>query len=187
MKSLWSHRHEAAPQHRLGAAAYQYANVIGEVGEEEGIARLKDTSYKRVIEWMSKAWSTDQLKLPVFYRESLARLIVLEKFRNLIESNYELGTTVYTDHLPALFKSSLSNKGQLSEWRINEVQDLNSIVQTLYKKGPLLVLSDALSRCCQPETDLYDNDMPRKLAVLLGPATVKNRPELGFDVRGGYS
>jgi hypothetical protein len=40
-------------------------------------------------------------------------------------------------------------------------------VQTLYKKGPLLVLSDALSRCCQPETDLYDNDMPRKLAVLL--------------------
>ena len=89
----------------FGAAAYQYANVIGEVGEEEGIARLKDTSYKRVIEWMSKAWSTDQLKLPVFYRESLARLIVLEKFRNLIESNYELGTTVYTDHLPALFKS----------------------------------------------------------------------------------
>jgi hypothetical protein len=47
---------------RFGAAAYQYANVIGEVGEEEGIARLKDTSYKRVIEWMSKAWSTDQLK-----------------------------------------------------------------------------------------------------------------------------
>ena len=40
-------------------------------------------------------------------------------------------------------------------------------MQTLYKKGPLLVLSDALSRCCQPETDLYDNDMPRKLAVLL--------------------
>ena len=151
----------------FGAAAYQYSDVINAVGEEEGIARLKDTSYKRVVEWMSKAWSTDQLKLPVFYRESLARLIVLEKFRNLIESNYELGTTVYTDHLPALFKSSLSNKGQLSEWRINEVQDLNSIVQTLYKKGPLLVLSDALSRCCQPETDLYDNDMPRKLAVLL--------------------
>ena len=151
----------------FGAAAYQYADAINEIGEEEGIARLKDTSYKRVVEWMSKAWSTDQLKLPVFYRESLARLIVLEKFRNLIESNYEHGTTVYTDHLPALFKSSLSNKGQLSEWRINEVQDLNSIVQTLYKKGPLLVLSDALSRCCQPETDLYDNAMPRKLAVLL--------------------
>jgi hypothetical protein len=103
----------------------------------------------------------------VFYRESLARSIVLEKFRNLIESNYELGTTVYTDHLPALFKSSLSNKGQLSEWRINEVQDLNYIVPTLYKKGPPLVLSDALSRCCQPETGLCDNDMPRKLAVLL--------------------
>jgi hypothetical protein len=54
----------------FGAAAHQCANVIGEVGEEEGIARLKDTSYKRVAEWMSKAWSTDQLKLPVFYRES---------------------------------------------------------------------------------------------------------------------
>jgi hypothetical protein len=110
---------------------------------------------------MSKAWRTDQLKLPAFYRESLARLIVLEKFRNLIESNIDVGITVYTDHLPSLFKSSLSNKGQLSEWRINEVQDLNLIVQTLYKKGPTKVLSDALlSRYCQPETDLHDNDLP---------------------------
>jgi hypothetical protein len=112
----------------------------------------------------------------VFYRESLARSIVLEKFRNLIESNYELGTTVYTDHLPALFKSSISNKGQLSEWRVNEVQDLNSIVQT--KGTTARPISDALSRCCQPETDLYDNDVPRKLAVLLARQTSRSHQAL---------
>ena len=158
-----------------GAAAYQYEHDIDAKGDDEGVARLGTKAPKRIIEWMSKAWTTDQLKLPVFYRESLARLIVLEKFRNLIESNIDSGTTVYTDHLPSLFKSSLSNKGQLSEWRINEVQDLNSIVQTLYKKGPTMIISDALSRCCQPETDLYDNDLPRKLAVLLDrlPARIK--------------
>lgn len=160
----------------FGAAAFQYEHPIEATGDDEGVARLKDNSPKRVVEWMSKAWTTDQLKLPVFYRESLARLIVLEKFRNLIESNIDMGVTVYTDHLPSLFKSSLSNKGQLSEWRINEVQDLNSVVQTLYKKGPTMVLSDALSRCCQPETDLYDNDLPKKLALLLDrlPEKVRN-------------
>ena len=103
----------------------------------------------------------------MIYRESLGRLIVLEKFRNLIESNIDAGVTVYTDHLPGLFKNSLSNKGQLSAWRINEVQDLNSLVQTLYKKGPTMVISDALSRICQPEHNLYDLNLPRFLAVLL--------------------
>ena len=53
------------------------------------------------------------MKLPVFYRESLSRLIVLEKFRNLIEANIDSGVTAYTDHLPAL-KGSLSKKAQLS-------------------------------------------------------------------------
>ena len=101
------------------------------------------TTDKRIVEWISKAWTTDQLKLPVFYRESLGRLIVLEKFRNLIESNYDASITVFTDHLPSLFKGSLSNKGQLSEWRINEVQDLNSAVQTLYQKGPKMEISRA--------------------------------------------
>jgi hypothetical protein len=31
---------------------------------------------------------------------------------------------LYTDHKPALFENSLSNKGQLSAWKLTEVADL---------------------------------------------------------------
>jgi hypothetical protein len=42
-----------------------------------------------------------------------------------------------TDHKPALFENSLSNKGQLSAWKLAEVADLLSIVenQTRRKDG----------------------------------------------------
>ena len=83
---------------------------------------------------------------------------------------------MYTGHLPSLFKSSLSNKGQLSEWRIQEVQDLNIIVDTIYKKGPTMHMTDDLSRTCQSENDLYNSHLPRLLAVLLDrlPERVRN-------------
>ena len=110
-----------------GCCAYQYATAP--TTDDEGQERLLDKSKRRVIEWISKAWTTDQLKLPVFYRESLARLLCLEKYRNLIETNIESGITLYTDHMPSLYAESLSNEGQLSEWRIAEVADLNSIVR----------------------------------------------------------
>ena len=122
---------------------------------------------KRVIEWISKAWTADQLKLPVFYRESLARLLMLGKFRNHIETNIDAGATVFTDHQPSLYKNSLSNKGQLSEWRISEVADLQATVQTLYCPGPKLTLSDGLSRMCTPVSGLYDQSLPTKIAILL--------------------
>jgi hypothetical protein len=38
----------------------------------------------------------------VFYRESLARILALEIFRNLIEMNIQAGISLYTDHKPAL-------------------------------------------------------------------------------------
>ena len=73
-----------------------------------------------------------ELQLPVFYRESLARLLALEKFRNQIEANITAGITLYTDHKPGLYEGSLSNKGQLSAWKLVENSDLLSIVQNLY-------------------------------------------------------
>ena len=48
--------------------------------------------------------------------------------------------------MPSLYAESLSNKGQLSEWRIAEVADLNSIVQTLHQAGARMDLADPLSR-----------------------------------------
>ncbi len=95
-----------------------------------------------------------ELKLPVFYRESLARLLALEKYRNLIETNISAGITLYTDHKPGLYENSLSNKGQLSAWRLLETADLLSIVENLYRTGgKMLLLADPSLGCAPPLKD----------------------------------
>jgi hypothetical protein len=43
-----------------------------------------------------------ELKLPILYREYLARLLALERYSNLIETNIVAGITLYTDHKPGL-------------------------------------------------------------------------------------
>jgi hypothetical protein len=93
-----------------------------------------DTGAKKVIQWTSKAW------------KSLARLLALEKYRNLIETNITaVGITLYTDHKPELYENSLSNKGQLSAWRfLDETADLFSIVEDLYRTGGKMLLVDPL-------------------------------------------
>jgi hypothetical protein len=73
---------------------------------EEGRMRIGDTGLRNIIQWTSKAWTAHELTLPVFYRESLARILALEIFRNLIETNIKAGITLYTDHQPALFDLS---------------------------------------------------------------------------------
>jgi hypothetical protein len=52
-----------------------------------------------------------ELTLPVFYRESLAQILCLERFRNLIETNIEAGITIYTDHKPALSRTACTARG----------------------------------------------------------------------------
>jgi hypothetical protein len=52
--------------------------------KDEARVRISDNGPRNVTQWVSKAWTEHELKLPVFYRESLARLILLERFRNLI-------------------------------------------------------------------------------------------------------
>jgi hypothetical protein len=58
-----------------GACAYQMITPWTGDPEEEGRGRQGDTSARMVIQWTSKAWAAFELKLPVFYRESLARLL----------------------------------------------------------------------------------------------------------------
>ncbi len=103
----------------------------------------------------------------MFYRETLARLLCLEKFRNLIETNIQAGVALYTDHKPGLFENSLSNKGQLSAWRIAETADLQSLVQTHYRQGSKMLLADPLSRLCSPSSGFFDPTLPAKLQSLL--------------------
>jgi hypothetical protein len=135
--------------------------------EEEGRGRQGDTSARMVIQWTSKAWTAFELKLPVFYRESIARLLALEKYCNLIETNISAGITLYTDHKPELYENSLSNMGQLSAWRLLETADLLSIVENLYRTGGKMLLAEPLSRLCAPTEGFYDVFLPRKVSTLL--------------------
>ncbi len=102
-----------------GACAYQLAEAWNGQHGDEGRARVNDRGKRLVIEWISKGWTSHEMQLPVFYRESLARVLTLERLRNLIETNIDAGITLYTDHKPALFENSLSNKGQLSAWKFD--------------------------------------------------------------------
>jgi hypothetical protein len=139
-----------------GGCAYQMPGDYKGDPSEEGRMRISNTEPRLIIQWISKAWTTHELTLPVFYREALARILCLEKFRNLIETNIKAGITLYTDHKPALFENSLSNKGQLSAWKIAEVADLLSIVENLYRQGGKMLFADPLSRVCAPTEGWYD-------------------------------
>jgi hypothetical protein len=94
-----------------GACAYQMLmDFVGDP-KDEGRMRIVDTGPRLIIQWISKGWTGHELTLPVFYRESLARILCLERFRNLIETNIEAGITLYTDHKPALFENSYQTRG----------------------------------------------------------------------------
>ena len=55
-----------------GAGAYQLVeDWIGDL-QSEGRGRQDHTGPRQVTQWTSKAWTPFELKLPVFYRESLA-------------------------------------------------------------------------------------------------------------------
>ena len=150
-----------------GAVIYQHAKKAPP-GEEPGRHFLFSKEPKRIIQWISKAWSEWDQHLPCFYKESLARLLALEAFRNLIETQEQhAGVTCYSDHLPAVKESSLSNKGALSTWRIHEVADLNSIVETIWKKGAVMSTADPLSRLARREDRLNNLDLPLLMEVLL--------------------
>ena len=154
-----------------GACAYQFEDGPPEGIEDEGRYRLHSKEYRRVVSWVSKAWSDYERELPVFYREALGRLLTLEHFRNLIETQeVTAGTTVYTDHAPSTYVGSLSNKGRLSTWKIHETSDLISAVQTLYKAGEYLSpphgLADPLSRLPRGET-VQRLMLPALLRILL--------------------
>jgi hypothetical protein len=66
----------------------------GDPKDEAGM-RVGDMGPRDIIQWVSKAWTDHELKLPVFYRETLARLLVLERFRNLIETNISAGAALH--------------------------------------------------------------------------------------------
>jgi len=149
-----------------GACAYQMKEPFKGDPKDEGRMRISDNGPRRIIQWVSKAWTEHELKLPVFYRESLARLLALERFRNLIETNIQAGVALYTDHKPGLFESSLSNKGQLSAWRIIETSDLQSLVEQHYKQGAKMLLADPLSRIGAPASGFYDPTLPSKFQAL---------------------
>jgi hypothetical protein len=163
-----------------GACAYQLVEIWKGNPEDEGRASVNDRGIRLVIEWISKGWTCHEMQLPVFYRESLATVLTLERLRNLIETKIDAGITIYTDHKPALFENSLSNKGQLIAWKLTEVADLMAIVERVYRQGSGMLLADPLSRVCAPTEGWYDPTLPRKLAGLSSHLTsdVKNNENI---------
>jgi hypothetical protein len=134
---------------------------------KQELGLINDTGQRRIIEWISKAWNEHELKLPVFYRETLARLLTLERYRDLIETTIVARVALYTDHKPGLFENSLSNKEQLNARRIAETADLQSLVQTHYRQGSKMLLADPLSRLCSPSSGFFHPSLPAKLKALL--------------------
>ena len=103
-----------------GACFYQHADKAPP-NEDEGRFFLLSKKPKRIIAWVSKAWTNYEKKsLPVFYKETIARILAFEHFRNLIETQAPgHGVTCYSDHLPGIKDTSLSNKGKLSTWKLS--------------------------------------------------------------------
>jgi transposase InsO family protein len=159
-----------------GACVYQMEDDWEGDPSLEGRGRQETMGKRMVLQWISKSWTEHELKLPVFYRESLARLLCLERFRNHIETSIAAGITLYTDHKPGLYENALSNKGQLSAWKLLVTADLLSIVENLYRQGGKMIGADPLSRVCAPTSGFYDVSLPQKIASLLDrlPDSVKN-------------
>jgi hypothetical protein len=151
-----------------GACFYQHADKAPP-NEDEGRFFLLRKKPKRIIAWVSKAWTNYEKKsLPVFYKETIARILAFEHFRNLIETQAPgHGVTCYSDHLPGIKDTSLSNKGKLSTWKLHETSDLTSIVTTLYKAGPTMTIADPLSRLVRQEHRVENLDLPVLLEMLL--------------------
>jgi hypothetical protein len=61
-----------------GACAYQMDLPWTGDPLEQARGRVNDVGKRKIIEWISKSWTEHELKLPVFYRETLARLLCLE-------------------------------------------------------------------------------------------------------------
>ena len=57
------------------------------IDAEAGEANIFSKDPKRIIYWISKAWTPyGKLGLPVSYEEAIARLLTLKHLRNLIET-----------------------------------------------------------------------------------------------------
>jgi hypothetical protein len=70
------------------ACAFQYADKASP-GEDEGKHHLRSKKPKRIIAWISNAWTTYEKKsLPIFYKETIARLLTqalqIMKLRNFV-------------------------------------------------------------------------------------------------------
>ena len=103
---------------------------------------LPSTECKEIIMYGSKAWTTRETRLPVYYKEAFAMFYGLRKCRYYVESSpYE--TAVYTDHAPLRWiKHSTSDR--LTSWTLEEFAGLTYRIE--YILGVRNGGSDAMSR-----------------------------------------
>ena len=121
---------------------------------------------------LAKAWTEFEKELPVFYREALARLLCLEHFRNLIETqSLDVGTTV---HGPCSVHICRKSKQQRKTLHLEDPRDLQPYGdrtdplqgRTVLGPGPYGGLADPLSRMPRGE-QFHRLELPALLAELL--------------------
>jgi hypothetical protein len=97
-----------------GVPVHTNLQWIHPIDAEAGEANMFSKDPKRIIYWISMAWTPyEKLSLPVSYEEAIAGLLTLKHLRNLIDQEIEHGITCYSDHVPGINNASLSNKGKL--------------------------------------------------------------------------
>ena len=68
------------------ACVYQYEETFID-DKEAGKLSIFSKRPKRIIAWVSKVLTNyEKASLPIFYKETIARLLTFEHFRNLIET-----------------------------------------------------------------------------------------------------
>ncbi len=88
------------------------------IDAKAGKANMFSKDPKRIIYWISKAWTAyEKLSLLVFYEKAITRLLTLKYLRNLIEAQEtKHGITCYSNHLPVdIIKNRRKDYAQITE------------------------------------------------------------------------
>ncbi len=163
-----------------GACAYEMIKIWAGDPAEQARGRVNDTGQRKIIEWISKAWNEHELKLPVFYRETLARLLCLERFRNFIETNIIAGVccTLITsqDYLRIVFQI----RDNLVHGESQKLQTYSLWYKLITGKYRRCCLQILFLNCAHLTQDFFDPTLPAKLQALLKylPDTLRNHENI---------
>ena len=117
------------------------------------LVQTDEQGVERVIQYLSHQLHGAQRRWAAIEKEAYAVVYALEKLRPYL---YGASFTVYTDHKPltSLFTKQMANT-KIQRWSVL-LAEYGAKIE--YRKGPLNVRADMLSRIRQPEVAVLDTD-----------------------------